>query len=147
MIGAIRNLFTSSQVKVTTLSNGHKQVDLSSIDPEDVEDVGKMLKGKQAPPHYRQNPVRILFVDDYCQFCRMWKKIVPRINQKLEYWAEPINIINVSREEYATELDYKQTNLTPELFLDGIVVEGITSEAYAEAFLRKYFEDEMLVES
>lgn len=77
----------------------------------------------------------------------MMKKAVVNINMKLAYWAEPIKIVHVSNEKYRTEMEYKQTRVTPELFIDGIVVEGMTSEAYAEAFLRELLEDEIIVEA
>lgn len=127
--------------------NGVTKMDLAAISDEQFERVRGRFGKEQAPPYYQENPIRIVFVDDYCEFCRMWRKVIPRINNKLAYWAEPIKIVNVANEGYRTELDYKQTNLTPELFLDGIMVKGITSEAYAEGFLREYLKDEIIVEA
>ena len=84
---------------------------------------------------------RLLFIKNGCPHCSKVKSVVPDINIKLSP-EKRIRIINITAEDYNANMHpvAKLVNFenTPFLYLDGICVEGMTSEYYAKDYITKH---------
>lgn len=87
---------------------------------------------------------RVLFVKYGCEFCEKWVKVVKRFNAKLDRRAQPIEITNIKFP--STHRDNLQPQGAPILYIDGIMVKGVTTKGFAEGFLEGMLEDEMVME-
>lgn len=92
---------------------------------------------------------RVLFYEYGCEFCYQWLQVVDQFNQKLDRAAQPIRKIDVeSAHPMVNGEDALGSKLpgAPALYLDGILVVGVTSEGFAEGFLKGFLEEEMVFE-
>lgn len=122
----------------------------------DSDDVGIDFESKNFNKHYHgQEPDtkvlrtdnyrnRVLFVKYGCEFCEKWVNVVSRFNNKLDRRSRTIEVQDIN---YPSPLREKlQPNGAPTLFIDGIVVKGVTSQGFAEGFLEGFLEDEMVID-
>lgn len=76
-----------------------------------------------------------------CPFCSMIKPVVAKINTQLSP-ENRIRIIDLTSEDFGIKLHQITNRInienTPFLYLDGICMEGITSEEYAENYIKQY---------
>lgn len=88
--------------------------------------------------------IRLVYVEQFCNYCPKWRKMIHRFNKKLHPAAEKITVVPV--ESTMPELNFKQTQVTPEVYIDGVMITGITSTAYAWGYLEGLLEDEMILQ-
>lgn len=87
--------------------------------------------------------VRVLFVKRGCHFCKEWKEIIPYINKRLDPKYQSIEIVDIKSHDPRVKRLNPQA--APELYIDGVVVKGITVSEFGIGFLEKFLEDELVV--
>lgn len=103
--------------------------------------------GEQVDPEVLKTPnygPRVVFVKYGCEFCEKWIRVVKRFNAKLDRRAQPIEVANIKFP--SAHRDNLQPQGAPVLYLDGIMVKGVTTKGFAEGFLEGMLEDEMVMQ-
>lgn len=132
MLNKIRSKFQSTpkEPSVNDMLGSYKARDFHEHDMEVLH-----------TPQY--NDLRILFYEQYCEFCFKWLEVVDRFNLKLDRKAEPIHKVDV--EGVHPVVQEFEPEGAPTLLIDGILVKGITTESFGKGFLQGFLEDEMVM--
>lgn len=107
----------------------------------------KHYHGEEADPEVlRTNnyEARVIFVKYGCEFCEKWVDVISRFNAKLDRRAQPIEITTIQHP--STHRENLQPQGAPVLYIDGIMVKGVTTKGFAEGFLEGFLEDEMVMD-
>lgn len=87
--------------------------------------------------------VRVLFYEQYCEFCFKWLEVIDKFNLKLDRQAQRIEKVDIEgTKPIVQEVDPQGA---PTLIIDGILVRGITSEGFGRGFLQGFLEEEMVM--
>lgn len=94
---------------------------------------------------------RVLLIQDGCPFCRKYLGFIQKFNATLPP-EKRIMVENITEyEKYGIllnpilkKIQYKGT---PTLYIDGVVLEGITTVHYLKGFLNKLMDDEGNIKS
>lgn len=84
--------------------------------------------------------VRVMFFKPGCQICPKWIHPITKINQVIPN-RKRISIIDVN--SYDPRLKWLQPGGTPQVFLDGLVIQGATTQGSSLAFLKEFLKDEI----
>lgn len=87
--------------------------------------------------------VRVMFYKRGCEFCKQWKEVIPYINKRLDPKYQSIDMVDIKGHD--PRVKYLQPEAAPELYIDGVVVKGITVSEFGIGFLEKFLEDELVV--
>lgn len=85
---------------------------------------------------------RILFVAANCPHCGKYLSVLPRINAELEP-ERRIRIVDVADLDPVVDSFRKllREHGTPLLYLGGVVISGMTTEEFAEGFLKGFLKE------
>ena len=87
--------------------------------------------------------IRILFMQKGCQHCRLYLGIIEKFNVLLKP-EKRVRVIDVT-DSWNRGIDlseipkYIELKGTPSLYLNGIILEGVTTREYLKGFLKGYF--------
>lgn len=94
---------------------------------------------------------RILFVEDNCTYCAIWKSFIERINMQVKI-DKGIRVIDVTKferfdicENPLLKVFEKYIENYPTLFFDGMRIDGANSREEAEAYILSALRNDFIV--